>query len=107
MTLAQDMYSGLERRQSRQTDGKQRWRNVGPNERLVSVASGVILAALGAARKGLPGLIVATVGGDLIFRGTLGYSPLYHALDIDTTEEASASPREHLIKRGFMWSRRS
>jgi uncharacterized membrane protein len=57
------------------------------NERLVSLASGAILAGLGATRRGVTGAVVAAVGGDLILRGALGYSPLYHALGWDTAWE--------------------
>ena len=51
--------------------------NVGPNERAVSVAAGGILALLGLSRASLPGLLVAGVGGAMIYRGVTGHC---HAL---------------------------
>ena len=61
--------------------------NVGRDERVVSVAAGSLLAALGLSRGNLPGLVVAAVGGGLIHRGYTGRCYAYGALGIDTAHE--------------------
>ncbi len=63
--------------------------NVGNGERSVSVAAGSILALLGLARRDLPGLLIAGVGGGLLYRGATGYCHTYAALGIDTADEAA------------------
>src|SRR4051812_28532118 len=51
--------------------------NVGDAERIISVAAGSILALTGIARASIPGLVVASVGGVLIYRGATGRCPGY------------------------------
>jgi uncharacterized membrane protein len=61
--------------------------NVGPAERSSSVAAGAILTALGISRQSLPGLLVAGIGGALIYRGATGHCAMYEAMGIDTSDE--------------------
>lgn len=66
--------------------------NVGDVERVVSVMSGGVLTLFGAVRGGLAGLGLAVLGGSLIYRGVTGHCEAYHALGIDTSDQAE-SPR--------------
>src|SRR5690349_16446048 len=58
--------------------------NVGSAERSASVAAGAILAVLGISRRSLPGMLVAGLGGMMIYRGATGHCHLYDAMGIDT-----------------------
>src|SRR5215213_10719454 len=68
--------------------------NVGGGERAISVAAGSVLALLGLGRGGMPGLLIAAVGGGLIYRGASGHCPLYKALDMDTARD-EAKPEDY------------
>ncbi|HEX8523518.1 MAG TPA: SRPBCC family protein [Tepidisphaeraceae bacterium] len=83
----------------RSNQSQQGWANIGANERAVSVASGAILGALGLMRGGSLGAVIAAVGGDMLFRGASGYSPLYHALGLNTREQEVGS--QALARRGI------
>jgi uncharacterized membrane protein len=61
--------------------------NVGTTERNLSLAAGSILALLGLARRDLTGLLIAGVGGGLLYRGATGHCHTYEALGIDTADE--------------------
>jgi len=50
------------------------------------MASGAVLALLGLARRDNLGLLIAGVGGGLIYRGATGHCSMYSALNIDTAE---------------------
>jgi uncharacterized membrane protein len=65
--------------------------NVGDTERKVSVAAGAALAVLGLARRDLRGLLLAGVGGGLVYRGATGHCYTYDALGINTAEDQSSS----------------
>jgi len=58
--------------------------NVAEAERAVSVMAGSILAVAGVKRRGLPGLLIATLGGGLIYRGATGHCDVYESLGVDT-----------------------
>lgn len=58
--------------------------NVGPNERAASVLGGAILAGLGAGRGTLPGLLLAALGGALVYRGVTGHCSAYAAAGVNT-----------------------
>jgi len=73
--------------------------NVGNSERAVSVAAGGILALEGLARRSLPGLLIAGVGGAMLYRGISGHCHLYGTLGIDTNDEKT--PEEAISKRGI------
>ncbi|PWC79306.1 hypothetical protein TSH64_06965 [Azospirillum sp. TSH64] len=49
--------------------------NVGHNERLASLAGGVVLAVLGLRRPNWTGAAMALAGGALVARGLTGYCP--------------------------------
>lgn len=74
--------------------------NVGQSERAVSVAAGSILALLGLSRRTLPGLVIAGVGGAMLYRGSTGHCPMYEALDLDTAHEAGEE-QEDISQRGI------
>lgn len=59
--------------------------NVSTTERIVSVASGVVLAGLGLRRQDLTGGVIAAVGSALAYRGATGHCHLYDALGLDTS----------------------
>lgn len=59
--------------------------NVGQLERVVSGLLGGVLAGTGLQRGSLSGLLVAAVGGALVFRGVTGRCPLYARYGVDTT----------------------
>ena len=73
--------------------------NVGDAERAVSVAAGAILALTGISRRSLPGLLIAGVGGAMIYRGSTGHCPVYQALELDTAQERT--PEEEISERGI------
>ena len=74
--------------QSPAQDQQQSQTNVGQVERYTSLASGAIVALLGVARRDVPGVLLAAVGGALIYRGATGSCPMYRALDINTADDA-------------------
>jgi len=59
--------------------------NVGDTERWLSLAGGGLLALVGLREGGLTGLLLAGVGGSLIYRGVTGHCPGYSALGINTS----------------------
>jgi uncharacterized membrane protein len=61
-----------------------REKNVGVNERRVSVAAGAVLTVLGLERRGILGLAVAGIGAGLLYRGATGHCPAYSAMKINT-----------------------
>lgn len=58
--------------------------NIGPNERAMSSVGGALLAGLGAAKGGLTGLLLATLGAGLVYRGQTGHCSLYAATGVNT-----------------------
>jgi uncharacterized membrane protein len=77
--------------------------NVGQNERTVSVAAGAILAAMGLARRSIPGMLIAGVGGALVYRGVTGRCPMYESMGLDTAHPKSADGdvEEEIDERGI------
>jgi uncharacterized membrane protein len=71
--------------------------NVGSTERTISTAAGALLAIAGIARRDLPGLVLAAIGGGLIYRGVSGWCHLYQALGMDTAtgESPAAAPTDY------------
>lgn len=79
--------------------GKQ---NVGQMERIVTGAAGAILAVFGLARRSVPGVLIAGIGGALLYRGASGRCPIYSALDIDMAHPDAAQDVEaHLDEHGI------
>jgi uncharacterized membrane protein len=68
-------------------------RNVGPSERLVSVAAGAVLAGLGMGRRDLIGLAIVGIGGAMALRGATGRCPLYKSLGLNTAESENGLGR--------------
>jgi uncharacterized membrane protein len=72
--------------------------NVGSTERTISIAAGAILALTGLAKRSPVGLVLAAIGGGLIYRGVSGQCPVYRAAGIDTSDETTseaASPNDY------------
>jgi len=71
--------------------------NVGSAERSASVAAGALLAVLGISRRSLPGVLVAGLGGMMLYRGATGHCHLYDAMGIDTAAEEERQLSEQEI----------
>jgi uncharacterized membrane protein len=72
---------------SRRTDPRLNGRNVAGAERAVSLAGGSILALLGLRRRDPLGLLIAGIGGALIYRGASGWCHVYQAVGVKTAED--------------------
>ncbi len=66
-------------------DSQDSYVNVGSNERILSTTVGTLLTVLGLKRRDLPGMVIAAVGGSLIYRGATGHCTAYQALNVDTS----------------------
>src|SRR5215471_18620365 len=76
--------------------------NVGSAERSASVAAGAILAVLGISRRSLPGMLVAGLGGMMLYRGATGHCHLYDAMGIDTAaDEQRQLSEEEIAAKGI------
>lgn len=64
--------------------------NVGDAERVVSAGIGAGLAVCGIAQGNLRGLLLAALGGGLVYRGVSGQCHLYRAMGVDTAEAKGA-----------------
>lgn len=62
--------------------------NVGEVERYASAIGGGALALYGLTRGGLGGVVLALVGGALVYRGATGHCNMYEALGVNTAENA-------------------
>lgn len=71
-------------------------RNLGDAERAISIVGGALLA-LTALRRAPLGLLLAALGGFLIFRGASARCPLYDALGISTVRGPEHSHIDHLV----------
>lgn len=60
--------------------------NVTQPERIGSVAAGAGLVLYGASRRSLGGLLLALVGGALVYRGTTGHCSMYEKLGINSRQ---------------------
>jgi hypothetical protein len=81
-----------------QSDHKQI--NVGDMERQLSMIGGSVLAAYGLIRGSLSGLLLAGIGGALIWRGHTGHCEMYHMLghssaDDSQSDRQKTNPPEH------------
>jgi uncharacterized membrane protein len=88
-------------RSGRQGAEAQPQQNVGNGERMVSLAAGSIVTMLGLSRRSLPGVMLATVGAGLMYRGATGHCPAYDRLGINTAEEDQGEDDEQLARRGI------
>lgn len=71
--------------------------NVGSSERATSVATGALLTLAGLSRGTLPGMLIAGVGGALLYRGFTGRCPVYEKLGVDTQRSLG----EQISERGI------
>ncbi len=62
--------------------------NVGETERVLSLAGGSALAVAGLAQRSLGGLILAGLGGFLVYRGLTGHCSAYQALGVNTADHS-------------------
>jgi uncharacterized membrane protein len=65
--------------------------NVGPGERKLCTAAGAALALLGLSRHNLPGLVIAGLGGGLLYRGLTGHCAIYEKLGLSSAQPAEPS----------------
>jgi uncharacterized membrane protein len=61
--------------------------NLSNPERWFSVVAGAAVAAYGLTRRSISGLVLAGLGGSLVYRGATGHCPMYGALGISTAGE--------------------
>ena len=83
-------------------------RQISDGERIASVASGVILGLLGVSRRNLPGLLIAGVGGGLLYRGTRGEWPLSATLGsrrTDPREKQRRANHDTYVSQTFLINR--
>ena len=72
--------------------------NVGQTERTISAVAGGALALAGLSRGTLPGLVLAALGGGLVYRGVTGHCPAYNAMGVNTIEpdtDDGAAPEDY------------
>lgn len=62
-------------------------KNVGEPERWLSVIAGSAIAAYGLKMRSVPGLVLAGVGGALVWRGATGHCHVYEAMGISSAPE--------------------
>jgi uncharacterized membrane protein len=60
------------------------FQNVGESERAISAVGGTAIALYGLNRGGFSGLLIAAIGGSLIYRGVTGNCEMYRALGVNT-----------------------
>jgi uncharacterized membrane protein len=65
--------------------------NVATTERGISLAAGSALTLLGLRRRDPLGLLIAAIGGGLMYRGATGKCEVYRSLGIDTAKQEGAS----------------
>ena len=76
--------------------------NVAQTERVVSTVAGGAIALAGLKMRSLPGLLLAAVGGGLVYRGVTGHCHMYDALGVNTAENEQAGARpEDYFERGI------
>jgi uncharacterized membrane protein len=76
--------------------------NVNETERVVSGVVGGALTLLGLSRRSVPGLLMAGIGGAMVYRSVTGHCHLYGALGINTAVDADQAARpEDYFERGI------
>jgi uncharacterized membrane protein len=77
--------------------------NVNTNERLISGAAGAVLTLLGISRRSFPGLLLAGIGGSLLYRAATGHCHVYEALGIDSNQpgRTGGAPPEAYFNRSI------
>jgi uncharacterized membrane protein len=86
-------------------DGQRATINVNDQERMISGGVGAMLTLLGISRRSIPGLVMAGIGGSLIYRAATGHCHLYEALGIDSNQRATdGAPPEAYFNRSIQVS---
>jgi uncharacterized membrane protein len=67
--------------------------NVGNGERILSAAGGAVLTLWGLGRIRLSGLVLAGLGGALVYRGLTGHCRLYESLGVDRAATLTGETR--------------
>lgn len=96
MSLAEvnaDQGAGSKRSEQARNKGNGRSGEIDTTERAVSVAAGAILAKLGLSRASVPGLLIAGVGGAMVYRGVTG-SRLGVEESLGLTEKTDPAQRQ-------------
>ena len=75
--------------------------NVGHLERVVSAVAGGALAVAGLRMRSLPGLLVAALGGGLVYRGVTGHCPAYQSLGVNTADDSAPPLPEQYFHHGI------
>ena len=77
-------------------------KNLGLAERWASLLGGAVLVSYGVKKRSKAGTLLAMAGGELIYCGTTGYSPLFRALGLTPLEESLGKsvsiPYQHGIR---------
>lgn len=74
--------------------------NVSNPERWLSVIAGAAFAAYGLTRRSVTGLVLAGIGGGLVWRGATGHCAVYDALGRSTAEGAEGEPGNTSVPYG-------
>ncbi|HEX6986271.1 MAG TPA: YgaP-like transmembrane domain, partial [Planctomycetaceae bacterium] len=74
------------------------WKNVGDDERLLSLLAGGALVGAGAAKRGWLGLGLAAIGGSLVYRALTGHCYTYQALGVSTVPQHRGVRPEHGVR---------
>jgi uncharacterized membrane protein len=78
--------------------------NVGQTERTLSAVAGGALALAGLRMRSLPGVLLAALGGGLVYRGVSGHCPAYQSLGVNTADadqDTDGAPPEEYFDRGI------
>jgi uncharacterized membrane protein len=76
--------------------------NVARGERIISALAGGALAVAGLRMRSLPGLLMAALGGGLVYRGISGHCHAYQALGVNTADyDGSPARPEDYFERGI------
>lgn len=74
--------------------------NVADHERIASVAVGVPMVLAGLRRGSLSGLVVAAIGGHMVYRGVTGHCRAYSLIGVNSARGKGADPTEY-FERGI------
>jgi uncharacterized membrane protein len=100
MTTASDLLNKTRNYFEQPQGNENRFVNVGQTERQISAIGGGALALYGLTRGSLGGLLLAGVGGALVYRGVTGHCPAYTATGVNTNHGEAAHPEEY-FNRGI------
>jgi uncharacterized membrane protein len=100
MIMAKQSHQALDRGMRDLTDrtdgnGRSGGVNVGQSERMISAVAGGVVALAGLRMRSLPGVLMAALGGGLLYRGISGHCPAYEAVGRNTAESDAPSPEQY------------